>query len=145
MEPQYVAGQSSSAIAFEASESHPVLLAPCGYLFTRVSRNLCRRFPQRTYTSRGTGLRDCPADLNRNCDRRLRCPRASNCWPYWALHSQHPHAHAKHRLKSSSWLTPRRSPSSRHTQASTSNLPAGQAFAPAPTPNAVSFTGGASC
>lgn len=133
MIPQHVAGQSSPSLGFEASESQVQAIASCGYLFATACRRLASRFPQRTYTSRGTGLRDCLARLNRNCDRRLICPRASNCWPYLALRSQRPRVRAKHRLKSSSWLTLRRFLSSQHTQVSTSNLSAEQAFAPAPT------------
>ena len=133
MEPQYVAGRSSSTRAIEASESQRAMIPACGYLFASRSPKLSSRFTHVTYTSKGTGFRDFPANLPYNCDRRLRCPRASNCWPYSALHSQLPHVRVKHRLKSSLWLTPRRSPSSQHTQVSTSNLPLGQAFAPAPT------------
>jgi hypothetical protein len=48
-------------------------------------------------------------------------------------------------LKSSLWLIPRRSPSSQHTQVSTSNLSTGQAFAPALTLNAGYLAGGATC
>ena len=132
MEPQYVAGHSSSTKVIEASESHRAEMPACGYLFAAGSRKLTGRFTQVAYTSRGTGWRDSPVDLTRNCDRRLRCPRASNWLPYSVLHSQHPLAHVKHRLKSSLWLIPRRSPLSQHTQVSTSNLPLEQAFAPAP-------------
>ena len=132
MEPQYVAHQSSSNRLFEASESQRLAKEPCGYLFTTGSRSLRNTYTQVTYTSKGTGRRDSLVDLVSNIDRRLRCPRASNCWPYSVLHSQHPLAHAKHRLKSSLWLIPRRSPMSQHTQASTSNLSLEQALAPAP-------------
>jgi hypothetical protein len=144
MEPQYVAHQSSSNRLFEASESQRLAKEPCGYLFTTGSRSLRNMNTQVTYPSKGTGRRDSLVDLVRNIDRRLRCPRASNCWPYSVLHSQHPLAHAKHRLKSSLWLIPRRSLSSQHTQVSTSNLSTGQAFAPASTPTLTHPTGGAS-
>ncbi len=131
MKPQYVARQSSSNGAFEAFVTQHVAKKGCGYLFARPSRKFTCRFTQVAYTSRGTGLRDTPVDLNRKIDRRLRCPRASNCWLYSALHSLRPLAHVKHRLKSSLWLIPRRSPWSQYTQVSTSNLSARQAFAPA--------------
>ncbi len=144
MKPQYVARQSSSNQPFEASESHHLQLAACGYLFGTRSHKLTPRFTQWTYTSRGTGLQGSPVDLNRNCDRRLLCPKASNCLPYSALRSQRPHAQKKHRLKSSSWLIPRQSPLSRHTQVSTSNLPSRQAFAPALTQASLHQIGGAS-
>ena len=143
MKPQYVAGQSSPKRAFEASESQRGCMAPCGYLFEDSCTNMANRFTQWTYTSRGTGLQGSPVDLNRNCDRRLLCPKASNCLQYSALPSQRPHVHVKHRLKSSSWLIPRQSPLSRHTQVSTSNLPTGQAFAPASTQVTMHQTGGA--
>jgi len=133
MEPQYVAGRSSSNTTIEASESQRTVKGPCGYLFAPRSRSLQSRFTQVTYTSNGTGRRDSLGDLVRKIDRRLRCPRASNCWPYSVLHSQQPLVRVKHhRLKSSLWLIPRRFLSSQHTQVSTSNLPLGQAFAPAP-------------
>lgn len=144
MKPQYVASQSSCIEPFEASESQPPHLLACGYLFHPRSRKVSSRFPQWTYTSRGTGLQGCLADLNRNCDRRLLCPKASNCSPFLASRSQHPLAHVKHRLKSLSWLIPRRSLSSQHTQVSTSNLLAGQAFAPASSQQRSHRTGGAS-
>ena len=131
MEPQYVAGHSSSNQGNEASESQHAVMPACGYLFSPDWRKLQSRFTQVAYTSRGTGFRDSPVDLTRNCDRRLRCPRASNCSPYSVLRSQHPLARVKHRLKSSLWLIPRRSPLSQYTQVSTSNLPTGQASAPA--------------
>jgi hypothetical protein len=136
MQPQYVAPRSSCMGGFEAFPSQSRWVSPCGYLSKRVSHKLRVRFTQWTYTSRVPGVQNSSAHLDYNCDRRLRCPRASNCWPYWALHSQHPHAHAKHQLKSLSWLTPRRSQSSRFTQVSTSNLLAGQAATPVLTPPA---------
>lgn len=144
MEPQYVAGQSSSAICFAASRSQAI-----GFMARRLQRNplsgmVIHRSNQVTYTSRGADTGDVPTDLPHNCDRRLRCPRASNCWPFSALHSQRPLARAKHRLKSSLWLTPRRSPSSQHIQASTSKLVWGQASAPVPTRPVAPRTGGAS-
>ena len=148
MEPQYVAHQSSSNRLFEASESQRLAKEPCGYLFTTGSRSLRNTYTQVTYTSKGTGRRDSLVDLVSNIDRRLRCPRASNCWPYSVLHSQHPLAHAKHRLKSSLWLIPRRSPLSQHTQASTSKTCRGQASTPVPTPatlRSVLFVRGATC
>lgn len=133
MKPQYVAQRSSSERGVEALASQRAGLDACGYLFATRSRIFGDRFTQVTYTSRGTGLRDCLAKLSSNCDRRLICPRASNCWQCSALYSQRPHVRAKHRLKSSLWLTPRRSRWSQFTQVSTSNLSAGQAFAPAST------------
>ena len=132
MEPQYVARHSSSNKQIEASASQRASKPACGYLFAQNSHKLTSRFTQVAYTSRGTGFRDSPVELTRNCDRRLRCPRASNWLPYSVLHSQHPHVHAKHRLKSSLLLIQHRSPLSQHTQVSTSSLPLGQAFAPAP-------------
>lgn len=144
MKPQYVAQRSSSNWAFEASESQRARLAPCGYLFRPRSHKVSGRFTQWTYTSRGTGLQGSPVDLNRNCDRRLLCPKASNCLPYSALFSQRPLAHVKHRLKSLSLLTQRRSQLSRHTQVSTSNLPTRQAFAPASIQCSAHQIGGAS-
>lgn len=144
MIPQYVATQSSCTDLFEASTSQSKAMGACGYLFARCSSNLALRFTQVTYTSRGTGPRDIPVGLFHNNDRRLRCPRASNCWQYLALHSLRPLAHVAHRLKSSLWLIPRRSPSSQHTQVSTSNLAARQAFAPASTLTLTHLTGGAS-
>ena len=133
MEPQYVAHQSSSNRLFEASESQRQRLASFGYLFACVSRTLAPRFTQVAHTSKGTGLRDCLAKLNRICDRRLICPRASNCLQYSELFWQLPRARVKHRLKSLSWLILRLSPWSQYTQVSTSNLLARQAFAPAST------------
>ena len=133
MKPQYVARLCSSIYLSEASESQRSALTSCGYLFASCSRTLASRFTQVAYTSKGTGLRDSLAKLNRICDRRLLCLRASNCLQYSALHSQRLLARVKHRLKSSLWLIPRRSLSSQHTQVSTSNLLAKQAFAPAST------------
>ncbi len=147
MEPQYVAHRSSSTLGNDALESQNQSIAACGYLFATGWRSLADRCTQVTYTSKGTGRRDSIVDLVRKFDRRLRCPRASNCWQYSVLHSQRPLAHAKHRLKSSLWLIPRRSPLSQHTQASTSNLPLEQAFTPAPSLSPIIAThqiGGAS-
>ncbi len=144
MEPQYVAQRSSSNGVIEASESQRADLRACAYLFETRSHRVGGRFTQWTYTSRGTGLQGSPVDLKRNCDRRLTCPKASNCLPYSALPSQRPLAHVKHRLKSLSLLTQRQSLLSRHTQVSTSNLAAGQAFAPASTQDLSHQFGGAS-
>jgi hypothetical protein len=132
MKPQYVARQSSSDRGFEASSSQRGPEHPCGYLFATGSHSLSDRFTQVTYTSKGTGVRDFSVDLVRTSDRRQICLRASNWLPYSALYSQRPLAHVKHRLKSSLWLIPRRSPLSQHTQASTSNLSLEQSLAPAP-------------
>jgi len=131
MKPQYVARQSSSKDPFETLVTQHVAKATCGYLFATHWRRIRNRFTQMAYTSRGTGLRDTPVGLNRKFDRRLRCPRASNWLPYSVLHSQRPLAHLKHPLKSLLLLTQHRFLSSQHTQASTSNLPTRQAFAPA--------------
>jgi hypothetical protein len=131
MKPQYVARQSSSKDPFEAFVTQHVAKAACGYLFATRWRRFRNRFTHVAYTSRGAGLRDIPVGLNRKFDRRLRCPRASNWLQFSVLHSQRPLAHVKHRLKSSLLLTQHRSLSSHHTQASTSNLLARQAFAPA--------------
>lgn len=134
MQAQHVAEQSSSTLRFEASRSQPDRLHGCGYLSGPDSPIVHARITQVNLTSRGLISRHCGAGSEHICDRRLRCPRASNCLPYSELLSQHPHAREKHRLKSLSWLTPRRSLSSRHIQASTSKLVWGQASAPVPTP-----------
>ena len=147
MEPQYVARRSSSALRNDALESQNQSIAACGYLFATGCRSLANRSTQVAYISKGTGRWDYLVYLVCKFDRRLRCPRASSCWQCSVLHSQRPLAHAKHRLKSSLWLIPRRSPLSQHTQASTSNLPLEQAFAPAPSHTPIIAThqiGGAS-
>ncbi len=144
MKPQYFARQSSSDRGIEAAESQRGSKHPCGYLFATGSHSLVNSITQVTYTSKGTGVRDFPVDLVRKSDRKQICLRQSNWLPYSVLHSQHPLAQKKHRLKSSLWLIPRRSQWSQYTQVSTSNLATRQAFAPASTPIQTHLTGGAS-
>ena len=144
MKPQYVARQSSSNRAIEASESQRPRLARIAYLFAACSLKLGGRFTQWTYTSRGTGLQGSLADLKRNCDRRLLCLKASSCLPYSALHSQRQHAQKRHRLKSLSLSTQRQFQLSQHTQVNTSNLPTRRAFAPASKQACAHQIGGAS-
>lgn len=70
-----------------------------------------------------------------NSDRRLRCPRASQCWPLSALSQPFRHAHPSSK-KNMSWSHPSPSRLSPCTQASTSKTCWGQASAPVSIPSA---------
>ncbi len=137
MTPQHLAEHSSSAPMIAATRSQPVSSEVCGYLFAGTSPILTYRYTQGMPTSRGSGGGVKNRTPIHKCDRRLRCQRASNWLPPSA--SPHLQLHAvvarRHRLrwKNSSWLNPRRFPSSQYTQASTSKLVWGQALAPVPT------------
>ena len=78
--------------------------------------------------------------------RRLRCPRASQCWPHSALSQPFRPAHLS--KKNMLWLHPSLSRLSQYTQVSTSKTCRGQAHLPAPTqpqPRVALVVRGVSC
>jgi len=84
MYPQHLAARHSIQAGFEALASQACALGFSKYLFHRLSLTLSTGYRSVSGTSfEGQVARKCVKNKVRN--RRLRCPRASNCWQPSAL------------------------------------------------------------
>lgn len=135
MHPQHLASAAAPARRTAALASHLAALESTPYATPMNCDNVAAGNTDvfLTLTSGSDWHEAVPGPLN--SDRRLRCPRASQCWPHSALSQPFRHAHPSSK-KNMSWSHPSPSRLSPCTQASTSNACRGQAFAPVSNPSA---------
>lgn len=132
MQPQYLAQSPLVERATAALPPHLCRLKSSPYAISRNCGNVWARNTQVSLTSKpGSHWHEAVSDPS-NSDRRLRCQRASQCWPHSALSQPFRHAHQSSK-KNMLWLHPSPSRLSQYTQASTSKTCRGRAYAPVPT------------
>jgi hypothetical protein len=150
MQPQHLAPRPLANGTTAALSSHFRRLKCDPYATQFNYGNIAPRNTQVSLTSNpGSYWHEAVPDPS-NSDRRLRCPRASQCWPHSALSQPLRHAHQSSR-KNMLWLHPSQSRLSQYTQASTSKTCRGQAHAPVLTldtrltPRSIPAVRGVSC
>jgi hypothetical protein len=132
MQPQYLAWRPADTGRTATLATHFRRLKRGPYATRSNYSNIAARNTQVSLTSNAGSYwhEAVPAPLCNH--RRLRCPRASHCWPHSALSQLFQHAP----LSRKNMLLSHPSPSrlSQYTQASTSKTCRGQAAASVPTP-----------
>ena len=135
MQPQYLAQPSARTGRTAALATHFRRLKRAPYAMRGNCGNIAPRNTQVSLTTKA-GFYWHEAVPDPLCNhRRLRCQRASQCWPHSALSQLFQHARPSRKNMLLSHPSPSRL--SQYTQASTSKACRGQATASVPTPPAL--------
>lgn len=133
MQPQHLAQPPLVIHATAALPPHSCRLESSPYAMRGNCDKVSSRNTQVSLTSKSGSHRHEAVSDPSNSYRRLRCQRASKCWPHSALSQSFRHAHQSSK-KNMLWLHPSQSRLSQYTQASTSKTCRGQASAPVLSP-----------